>query len=39
MLGTSSKFSEGVFGGTTGRQINATAVQIVTQLKMVATTK
>ena len=33
LLGTSSKFSEGIFGGTTGRQVEAVSEQIVTQLK------
>jgi|SRR3954462_11442308 len=32
-LGTSSKFSEGIFGGTSSRQIDALAEQIVTLIK------
>ena len=33
LLGTSSKFSEGIFGGTSGRQVEAVSEQIVNQLK------
>ena len=33
LLGTSSKFSEGVLGGTTARQIDAVATEIVSLLK------
>jgi hypothetical protein len=33
LLGTSSKFSEGFLGGTTGRQVKAMSEQIVNQLK------
>jgi Domain of unknown function (DUF4410) len=33
LLGTSSKTSEGVFGGTTGRQIEAVATEVVSLLK------
>lgn len=33
LLGTSSKFSEGILGGTTGRQVKAISEQIVNQLK------
>ena len=33
LLGTSSKFSEGIFGGTTGRQIEAVATEVVNLLK------
>ena len=32
-LGTSSKISEGIFGGTTGQQIEAVAQKIVSLLK------
>jgi len=33
LLGTSSNFSEGILGGTTGRQVNAVSEQVVNQLK------
>ncbi|PUA27202.1 MAG: hypothetical protein B0W54_20500 [Cellvibrio sp. 79] len=33
LLGTSSKFSEGILGGTTGRQVKAVSEQIVNHLK------
>ena len=33
LLGTSSKFSEGIFGGTTGRQVEAVATEVVNLLK------